>query len=715
MDENLKDTFEKFIKMLNERLEDSVDVTGKFTKTLNEAEKKLKKLERLYESGSEGLKDLEESLKDGSANALDSLGSFKSFNSQLLKSGKAIDAETQSRINNIRKTAINESVMKGFMDTTEAAGKALVDMAIGGLKTVITQLQGTGDAFSMFTELTKQSIDATNKVNQAASQGAESLGATLTTVLPGYFKLFGVALMGVARLFGYVSEKTSELAKFGIETLNAEVQKTIKSFNDASKAGIFFVSGMSELQNIAHDTGVSYRDMIGALKGVNADLAQLGGSAGNGAIQVSKTFKAMEPFRRGLLNLGIGVEEQIQGAAEYMSMLSRAGQLEGKTATDLAKGTDSYLTNLKAITSITGEEVKAAESRARKAAEQALVQDTLNSLSGDSAEKFKNLIKMFPQFEVGISQLFTTGAISNKEQAVAIYNNTALMNVLGNALTDVRNASIGSKDALQNVISGFTNNAKEIKASSSDFAQSVGLAAQHTGQFGESAQASAALQRMANQAENGQLAEALKRTEAQKNTNDDLTNAVSNATVEFQKMQAALEVNLYEPMKNFAKVANAMIEEMDKKYKESMGLFVNTTKPEAPGTSIGTIEPQRQKVIESIQSGVAKGTPISREMEEAQAARLRLEEFYKQRNERRASRKNTIEEFSDGGIATKPSIAGEAGPEAVIPLKNGSIPLKIDFDPMVKVLQTNNDLIERLTRSMEDSKDIQQQILNASY
>ena len=68
-----------------------------------------------------------------------------------------------------------------------------------------------------------------------------------------------------------------------------------------------------------------------------------------------------------------------------------------------------------------------------------------------------------------------------------------------------------------------------------------------------------------------------------------------------------------------------------------------------------------------------------------------------------------------GGIVNTPSIAGEDGPEAVIPLAKGKIPMQIDFDPVVRVLQENNRLMEDIARTMDDSKDIQKQILDASY
>ena len=57
-----------------------------------------------------------------------------------------------------------------------------------------------------------------------------------------------------------------------------------------------------------------------------------------------------------------------------------------------------------------------------------------------------------------------------------------------------------------------------------------------------------------------------------------------------------------------------------------------------------------------------------------------------------------IPKFADGGITTGPSLAGEAGPEAVIPLKNGAVPVALDMknkkQPAPIKLDLNNVMAE---------------------
>ena len=64
--------------------------------------------------------------------------------------------------------------------------------------------------------------------------------------------------------------------------------------------------------------------------------------------------------------------------------------------------------------------------------------------------------------------------------------------------------------------------------------------------------------------------------------------------------------------------------------------------------------------------------------------------------------------YALGGVANEPVIAGEAGPEAIIPLANGNVPMDIDWTPMVRAIQM-------LTARVEETNDINRRILDASY
>jgi hypothetical protein len=71
--------------------------------------------------------------------------------------------------------------------------------------------------------------------------------------------------------------------------------------------------------------------------------------------------------------------------------------------------------------------------------------------------------------------------------------------------------------------------------------------------------------------------------------------------------------------------------------------------------------------------------------------------------------------FAEGGIATGPSLAGEAGPEAVIPLAKGDVPLKIDWTPLVNIMHDQVSISNEIRTLLADTKNIQEDILEATY
>ena len=742
-DEQLRqmDAFVDLISNLKEVMGKSGDATGAFGRTLTDAEKQLRKLENSFKQGQQGIADLAASIKDGSAHVLDSLGQFRQLQSQLARSGKAIDAETLARIKSIRHQAIGASVVEGLTTSLQSATTAMIDLAIENFKTFVSELQGSGNAFGMVTMMAKQSIDATNKMSQAVASGGESVGAVLTAVLPGYFKLLGVAVMGLAKLFGYTAEKTADLAKFGLETLNTEVQKTMKSYQVSTKAGIFFANGMTEMAKTAHEAGVSYRDFMEAVSKSSTDLTLLGGNAGAGAVAVSKTFKALEPFRRGLLNIGAGMEEQIQGTAEYMANLAQSNQLKGKSDAELAKGVDAYITNLKVISSITGEEAKAAQSRARKASEQSAVQNTLNNLEGDARNKFLTGIKLLPTgMDAALQQVLVSGTITSTELAIAADQIPGLRTQIEQLASGIKNSNVTNEQVNQNYLNNL--NDPSLTQGFDRFAGGVGLAGVLLNKFGTETNAASQYQRQYNQVRNGEALDAGKRVDATKNTNNELTNTISDVTIQFNKLQASIEKDLQEPMKRYADFVAAQMKDFAKKIAEIMGILgVRPAGPEVAGPQ--TPQTQAAAATQLAAQAAAAGSPqaqtlaadavqkqfaanADKQREIAQRKRMRNRIGNAEESNRSSSpvpslgsdyqppEMSGVTMYADGGITKGPSIAGEAGPEAVIPLKNGSIPLDLNLGEMIAVLREQTELSRDLVDHMRDSKDIQQKILYAT-
>ena len=81
-----------------------------------------------------------------------------------------------------------------------------------------------------------------------------------------------------------------------------------------------------------------------------------------------------------------------------------------------------------------------------------------------------------------------------------------------------------------------------------------------------------------------------------------------------------------------------------------------------------------------------------------------------------SGRISNLQQKALGGIVNKPSIAGEAGPEAVVPLPDGrTIPVNIDLNPMISALNEQIRLARETLDELKDTKSVQEKILMASY
>lgn len=109
-------------------------------------------------------------------------------------------------------------------------------------------------------------------------------------------------------------------------------------------------------------------------------------------------------------------------------------------------------------------------------------------------------------------------------------------------------------------------------------------------------------------------------------------------------------------------------------------------------------------------------TPGSPEREQASRQiynleiELNLARYQLQRLEEEKRRRN----LQEGGIATEPTIVGENNqPEAVIPLARGAIPLNINLDPMIKILEQQREFLEEILSSTKNNSDYLERIYHA--
>jgi hypothetical protein len=323
------------------------------------------------------LKSIEQRFKDIDKTVKKSDGSYKDAITQLDALKDAIEDDVdgiqtakQKRQNLDR---LEEIARKAYNETLTNAGKQLIGTVIGGfanyyvnqLRTGIRGLMGTSSPFQLATDLQVQMYEDVNKTLQGVAAGAETAGATLMALpLPAAKVAGGLLLLGGA-LTSFVAGKTTEYFQEKTRILGDAVEKTYNSFMQAAAAGALYAGGVTELRQIALQSGLTQEQFTKVIADNRQQLAEAGYSITEGTRIVGKVTqkfatdvgKSGQTLQREMLNLGYSVDEQASLAAETIANLRRMGG-DPNNLREVGEATADYAKNLRLIAELTGDDAK---------------------------------------------------------------------------------------------------------------------------------------------------------------------------------------------------------------------------------------------------------------------------------------------------------------------------------------------------------------------
>lgn len=804
----------KSTKLMREQINDHGDASGETAKQIEKFNGKIKELQKSIKAKeiSESFDMLNKKLKSGGTDVNDLANEFKRLNDAAADHGVVLDKATKAQATEVRNTIRNQAIAKGSLDAAENAVKTYVMNYIENMKAVVGSVSSASNAFDMAASVQKLNIDLTKR---EASGFADALGTSAVAVgalFGPQGMLAGAVIAGAAQMFKGINEARAELLKFGVDVVNEQTKRMVDSFMTVTKAGALFADGADGLANISNQAGISIKQMSQVIAENNRALVQFGGTVGNGAVKLGKVFTAFsDGQKRNLMNLGISVEQQMSTTADYLELLNRSGDKRKLNDEQLANESYKYMLNLKTISQLTGEEAKAAQARAKSAASQSFVNAKLNDLGGDAMKKFQLAIAgMDPVFQSAAQQMLTfNGAIVDPELAAAFAQMPAGYEFLKKLIG-------GIEDSTQNVDS-FTKDIgkfrKELGGAKDQFmagGKIFGMLEVAGKGYGTASKVAAALQKAASSA-TGESADAMGNaadlTNKAAETTSELTNALSDAQVQFNLLATDLEKTLRPAILNFAKFAEQQMAD-SKKYIDKMLILMGIKvgeEAEAPGRKdkkltttvnaaandvkngkVGYEEAEAilkngsekdiaafggREVLENIlknttpkpqekpkpyvaptvnesQSSIATKQLLAasderarqREARGAQVAPATINPTYapgvkpndsavslspdvandtdpiiKEIMKRRKDVDAMANKRDSEGIAYGPTMTGEAGPEAHIKLRNNSVPLDINFGPLIAAFNEQTKLTQEVIDELRNSKDIQERLLNASY
>ncbi len=663
---------------------------------------------------------------------------------------------------------------KLYTDTALLFAGGLAKSVTSASKSLVNSYQSNAGAFDMFGSAAEAALDAQFATGKKIAGVAQGIGGALSMIPIPKVAAFGAALGTAGAVAQVLIDNLSEAGKFFLQVGIKELEATQKFYGQATAAGATFANGLTEFRKVAGTANLTMGE-FGKVIQDNAEIFTMyGGTVGRGARLFADASKALDPFRKGLINLGYSYEDQADGLARVMEMEALSGSQKLRSDADLARATDQYLTNIRAISAITGEDAKKAQARAREAATQAAVATKLRGMGEEGQKRFQSALTLVPKdLQKAFQQYFATGVITDPAAAAALANMPAMMEYFRTAVKLASDAELDGTDVTGRLTEELKSLSPEILKQADVAGQVIGSASLLSGAYGDLTKIIESTQLLAVKGvkinEN-----VLQSVENQKNTTDALTTSFSKVVEEAQELKIAIQNALTPAITILAgtmkwgseEIVTSITKMLNKIGTASVKKEVEREQPEikspeeqpsapaptstgkvkttsglnvAPGVQVGEgLDPALIKVLndrtlqgklitslyrdnsDAHRSGKAADIAI-RGMSADEAARMLIstiaspgvkfaqletgpgnDKLLKELqmavqaqggDPGRVTNKGTgphlhLQTFGKGGITSGASIAGEAGPEAVVPLPDGrTIPVKMDVGELISKME----------------------------
>ena len=716
----------------NKQRAEAVKEYFKLNKALKDQSSKLSALERVLLNQRASFNNVEKVVEDLTREIERDEEALKGFGDTIDESTRAAQqfelqqkiAQREQEIATAKAANFSIAISNASLGAIKFATDLTTNVAQAGAG-LARSLQRGGSGIEASTGVLKAGVDVVNSGAQGLSGALTGAGAAAMAA-GGKLKWFGVALTGLGTALGFVSNAAAETAKFGLELLKDEIQKTIDAYNSAAMAGAIFVNGATDLRNAAGEAGISVVTLSNIIKN-NADAMYYSGmNIGLATKKISSAFAAGgDSFKKTLFNLGYSAEEQGALVAESMKYLSVAGvNIRNLTGGDVANATREYAVNLKAIAAITGDDAKKRMEQAREASANAAVQAKLAQMDPKMRDQFmKDLAVVPPALRNAVLQQRVLGTVTDR-------NANILMAMIPGMDAGVRgmSESLGQGAAVMGQYrEAMAQNVQEAHARGDTEALGIVSLVGLTGAAADASNTLSTLtlefQKGSKQA--GDTAESMSTIEKMAKTIDPLTTSMSELQIQSGKLAAELEKVVTEFLPQFGTVLSAVNEQMISMIREA-GEYIKKLKAEQDGKAGGPQPPEKEdtsffraptknelRAVTGLLGGIAGaggasliapgpgtyagaagGAYMGQEVGSFLAELFKLKGSESRDKDKAAGKPDTsmvdtikgwfnsnTAKNARGGItqAGKLNIAGEAGPEAIVPLESGAIPVTIDM------------------------------------
>ena len=282
-------------------------------------------------------------------------------NSQQVGSTQWNKINTQLNVVQNKYKAIISS-QESFANSVGKGTAAVGKMAVGAVKagssfaeaaSAVRQSREDFTSLNPSINLAGSALKTTGKI---AGVAGEALGG-LADGIPVVGGVIGGAINAVGKFAAAITEAVSDILTTVGPQLTAEVQRASEAFRTIGQVGGLTAGGLTEIMNQSIDAGLSFTQFSTVASKSAEGLAFAFGDASEGIERFSRVSADMEPFRQGLIALGVGAEKQNELTSKYLLLQARTGRVEAMSARELAQGSEEYIRKLSTLSRITGRSI----------------------------------------------------------------------------------------------------------------------------------------------------------------------------------------------------------------------------------------------------------------------------------------------------------------------------------------------------------------------
>lgn len=652
------------------------------------------------------IKRLNDQVKKGRAGYADQLALIDRLNDEIEKLGTSTADQTKkSKLLSDRKELVEKAAYQNLREQLQHFGTELGKATITGTGKFVRGLQDGVAATQLTNTVLNAGIDVAAAGLSAAGSAATGFGGVMMNAKNPIVAGLGVFVSGLGFAGKAAAEAGKELAKFAVEIVSKEIEKTVKAFHDISTGGAVFADGMEGMRDAAKGSMLTLEDFAAVVQRQSANLGASGLSVPAAVKKMGGALSAGgEGMRKNLLNLGYRIEEHGDLVAQTMAQMRQSGGPLKAGNAEVAAQTENYARNLRTIAAITGQDAKVKEAQSKEVTDQLMFQQKLAAMDETTRANVIDGMKNLPiAVQKNVRDLVNFGSVLNTNGAVMTSISPGLRGLQNNIADQIKQGTL-NQDSARAAQKQYNASIRQDIADEHGAFASIATAGAVEGMTGIAPEISqllgGVLADVAPDADAITTAEEL--TKAQMATTNQLTSDMNDAAkaakslaismqeilLPYMKEYAGYSKTILETFKNYVGKATSKSSTLAEDLKKDNMMSIAQTGKTSAGEKVGFFEQWFNTV------GASQGIPGQAAIDATKGKAL-------------------------GGISTGP-VSGYSetlhGTEAVVPLSDGrSIPVSLDSSSITAAVHQQSGILAEILRAMQNNNSLTSQIVQNSY